>query len=190
MLTYVAFLRVQIDTNIVRSMPIQDQVILDALEIFGNHPIHDQIAVDLFTAGSPDQLVTLATELEKNGQSGLFAKVGNQELQLVMPELMGHVEKSLPLLFSAEELQQDIAPLLTSNAITERLDKLTKSLAELGGIGQSAFMEVDPLGFGELALARLAPLAPTANATLYRGYIFSADKGHLLIVAKSRKARF
>lgn len=188
-LTYVAFLRVQIDTNIVRSMPIQDQVILDALEIFENHPIHDQIAVDLsLQPGSPDQLVTLATELEKKmGQSGLFAKVGNQELQLVMPELMGHVEKSLPLLFSAEELQQDIAPLLTSNAITERLDKLTKSLAELGGIGQSAFMEVDPLGFGELALARLAPLAPTANATLYRGYIFSADKGHLLIVAKPAK---
>ena len=42
-----AVLRLDMDTDIVRSLPANSVVVSDALEIFANHPIHDQIAVDV-----------------------------------------------------------------------------------------------------------------------------------------------
>jgi len=44
--TVVGLQRLDIDTDIVKSLPNHEQVIVDALEIFDNHPIHDQVAVD------------------------------------------------------------------------------------------------------------------------------------------------
>ena len=46
-LSFIGFTRLRIDTDIVRSLPGKEPVITDALTIFHNHPIHDQVAVDI-----------------------------------------------------------------------------------------------------------------------------------------------
>ena len=51
-LAALGFTRLRIDTDIVRSLPAKEQVITDALNIFHNHPIHDQVAVDIRLPGA------------------------------------------------------------------------------------------------------------------------------------------
>ena len=57
--------RLRIDTDIVRTLPRHDAVIADAFTIFANHPIHDQIAVDIgIDTDAPDTLVGIGKQLD------------------------------------------------------------------------------------------------------------------------------
>ena len=184
--TLTALKRLHIDTDIVRSMPGQEQVMRDAMEIFANHPVHDQVAVDLdLGIAAPDELVATGQILEeKMRASGLFAEVGNRELSGLIPELLAQLPPQLPHLFSREELEQDIAPRLEPHAVEARIQELTRSFQGLEGIGQAEFAATDPLGLRELILAKLAPLAPTLQAKFYRGHLISTDDRHLLLTAR------
>lgn len=187
-LTLGALKRLHVDTDIVRSMPDQERVMRDALEIFANHPVHDRVAVDIaLDTPAPDQLVALGQELEARMRaSGLFAEVGSQEFGTAMPELLGRIPGYLPFLFSEEELEQKVAPRLGAGAVARRVETLARSLQGMEGIGQAGLVATDPLNLRELVLARLAPLAPGAGARFYRGSILSADGKHLLVSARPR----
>ena len=59
--------RIQIDTDITSSLPDNDPVISDAMDIFSNHPIHDQLAIDVcLQDDNLDVLVECAEWLEEN----------------------------------------------------------------------------------------------------------------------------
>ncbi len=184
--TLAALQRLHVDTDIVRSMPAQEQVMRDAMEIFANHPVHDQIAVDISVAvAAPDQLVAMGMALEERMRaSGLFAEVGNRELSNLMPELVGLVVQQLSLLFSAEELQRDVAPKLEPAHVEQRVQELAHSFQTMEGIGQARLAAADPLALRDLILAKLAPLAPTLKAKFYRGSLLSEDGRHLLLTAR------
>lgn len=184
--TLAALHRLHVDTDIVRSMPGEEQVMRDALEIFENHPVHDQVAVDIdLGRAAPDELVAVGQALEEKMRvSGLFAEVGNRELSSLMPELLLQVSGHLPLLFNAQELQRDVAPRLEPQAVELRVQELARSFQGLDGIGQAAFAAADPLALRELILAKLAPLAPTLQAKFYRGSLISADERHVLVTAR------
>ncbi len=184
--TLAALHRLHVDTDIVRSMPGQEQVMRDALEIFENHPVHDQVAVDVdLGRAEPDQLVAVGQALEeKMRASGLFAEVGNRELSSLMPALLVQVSGHLPLLFSEQELQRDVAPRLKPEAVQQRVQELARSFQGMDGIGQAGLAAADPLGLRDLILAKLAPLAPTLHAKFYRGSLISADEQHLLVTAR------
>ena len=185
-LAALGLLRLEIDTDVVRSLPTGEKVIADGLDIFEHHPVHDQIAVDIMLdSDDPDTLVEIGALLEKKMvDSGLFAQVGTDAIGELIPQLAFHAARNLPLLFSKEELEQKVAPLLSSEQIHKRLLKLYQDLSSMDGIGQAGFIGLDPLGLKDLVLAKMAPLAPSLNSRFYRGSLLSADSHHLLVVAR------
>ncbi len=182
--------RLHIDTDIIKTLPAHEQVIVDALKIFANHPIHDQVAVDIgINRDQPDILVACSTLLQQRMRaSGLFAEVGMTEVGSLLPELAGQVAQTLPLLFSAEELEHLVAPHLESEAVRQRLQQVMQGMQGLESIGQSAFLAIDPLGLKDLVLAKLINLAPAPHAKIYRGNLLSEDGRHLLLTARPAAA--
>ncbi len=178
--------RLEIDTDVVRSLPSGEKVIADAMTIFEHHPIHDQIAVDIMLdREDPDTLVEVSTFLQKKmADSGLFAQIGTDAITELIPDLAFYAAKNLPLLFSREELEQKVKPLLKPDLISKRLLKLYQDLGNLEGIGQAGFIGLDPLGLKDLVLAKMAPLAPSLNTRFYRGILLSADGYHVLVTAR------
>ncbi len=179
-------LRLDIDTDIVRSLPSGEKVVGDGLAIFEHHPIHDQVAVDIMIEkNDPDTLVEIGTFLEKRMKnSGLFTQVGTDSIGALIPDLALYASKNLPLLFTKEELEHNVAHLLEADHIDTRILNLYQNLSSMSGIGQTGFISIDPLGLKDLVLARLAPLSPSASARFYRGSLLSADDHHLLVTAK------
>ncbi len=179
-------LRLDIDTDIVRSLPSDEKIISDALDIFRNHPIHDQIAVDItLNTDDPDILVACGKHTEERLRSSkLFAEVGNNKISSLIPDLALHVATNLPILFSEQELKEKIAPRLEKKFIDQRLHDILQKLSSLEGIGQSRFIAADPLGFMEPIMAKMAMLAPLADTSIHQGFIFSPDNRHLLVTAR------
>jgi predicted RND superfamily exporter protein len=177
--------RLNIDTDIIGSLPKTNPVISDATYFLLNHPMENQVVVDVSLQKTDlDLLIScgkwVETQLKK---TGLFKSVGMEDAQALMPGLLSYVSDNLPALFSAEELKDQINPLLTPEAIKERLDHLRASLLGLEGIGQETFISKDPLNFRALVLSRLSHLMPSAGARIYRGNLISADNRHLLVIA-------
>ena len=179
--------RVNIETDIVGFLPKGDPVISDALYIFQNHPIQDQLIIDVsLNTQNPDLLVECGQRVENSlRQSKLFEKVGLQDFQSLIPDLAFHILNHLPLLFSAEELQHQIQPLLDPLKIRTKIEDTQISLFNLEGIGQAEFITGDPLGFKDIVMGRLVHLAPTQSANIYKGQLISKDGKHLLIIADS-----
>jgi len=179
-------LRLDMDTDIVRSLPANSVVVSDALDIFANHPIHDQIAVDLtLTVDDLESLVACGQFIEKEfTASGLFREVGNSEIASLIPELALQVAESLPLLFTKTELDVEVAPRLKADFIQTRLQESVQKLSSLEGIGQGQFIASDPLGFMEPIMAKMAMLAPLAGAEIHNGFLLSPDRKHLLVTAR------
>lgn len=183
-------LRLDIDTDVVHSLPAGDKVIDDGLAIFEHHPIHDQIAVDvMLDVDDPDTLVEIGGFLEKKmADSGLFAQIGTDAISELIPDVALYAAKNLPLLFTKEELTQKVAPLLAPDQVKERIQKLYGDLNSMEGIGQAEFIGLDPLGLKDLVLAKMAPLAPSLSSRFFRGSLLSADGHHLLVTARPLRA--
>ncbi len=179
-------LRLDIDTDLVRSLPADERVIADAIDIFEHHPIHDQIAVDvMLNVVNPDTLVEIGGFLEnKMEESGLFSQVGIDSTSVLIPDLAIHIARNLPLLFSLDELNEKVAPLLEDELINERILSLYEDLSSIEGIGQVDFIGLDPLGLKDIVLAKMAPLKPSTNTRFYLNNLLSADGHHLLVTAR------
>ncbi len=182
----IGIFRLEIDTDVVRSLPSGEKVIADAVDVFKHHPVQDQIAVDIMLDDDdPDTLIEIGTLLERElEESGLFAQVGTDSIGELIPDLALYAAKNLPLLFSQKELEQKVAPLLEPDRIHERLQKLYQDLSSMDGIGLAGFVSLDPLGLKDQVLAKMAPLAPSLDTQFYRGNLLSADGRHLLVVAR------
>jgi predicted exporter/SAM-dependent methyltransferase len=176
----------KIETDILESMPQNDPVLADARQIIRHLPIQDKLFIDLGQESSDrDRLVkTVSIVTDKLIISGLFTKVGISDEARNFPELMAHVTDSLPLLFSAEQLEKEIKPLLKPAKIKETLAQNRKSLEQLEGIGRSEMMAKDPMGFSGIILRQLSALLPSNKAQFYQGQLISEDGKHALIIAK------
>jgi len=185
-LAAIGLMRLEIDTDVVRSLPTDEKVISDALDIFTHHPIHDQIAIDVTLSHDDlDALIDSAKFIEDRlDQSGLFAEVGMSKMSSLIPELAFHVVLNLPYLFSAEELNESVAPRLSQTEISKKVEAIVAGLSSMDGIGQSEFLAADPLGLKDLVLAKMAMLAPSGNSRIYLGRLLSEDGRHLLVTAR------
>ena len=175
--------RMGIDTDIVTSLPDNDRVISDAKYLIMNNPIQDQLVIDIsLSKTDPDILVEggrfIEGELRK---SGLFKSVGINEARGLFPELLNHIINNLPVMFTEQELNEKVGPLLEPRRIRKKLEHDLSALLGIEGIGQAETISKDPLGLRYIAMARLSQLAPSRNAKIYRGQILSKDGGHLLI---------
>ena len=104
--------RLTIDTDIVSSLPTGDPVIADGVRLFEKNPIKDKLAIDIGSAGGDSSRLLLAAEKVEAAlkKSGLFTTVGNASMQTGLTELAEQVVSHLPLLFTAEELEKQVAP--------------------------------------------------------------------------------
>ncbi|MDF1592782.1 MAG: MMPL family transporter [Desulfobacterales bacterium] len=182
--------RLEIDTNVVELLPQKDPAISDALYVLKNHPMMDQLVIDVsHPSGGPDRLVEYGTQIEERlRESGLFNTVGMEAVQHLMPDLMSFVLSNLPVMFTEKELADNIGPMLETEQIRKRLTEMQLALLNLEGIGQAEFIEKDPLGLKDIVMARLAALAPSQNARIYRGKLISADDKHLLVIATPKSS--
>ncbi|HOD15813.1 MAG: methyltransferase domain-containing protein [Spirochaetes bacterium] len=178
--------RLHIDTDITKSLPVGDPVIADAEYVMMHHPVKDRIVIDCSASGGgADDLIDGASLVERKlSASGLFKSVGMDRYQAVFPELISYLMESLPALFTAQELEQKIGPLLAPDKVRETLTAHYDDLVNLGGIGQAGMIAADPLGFKNVILARMAHLAPSSDVQIVRGHLVSGDGKHLLITAE------
>ena len=175
----------QIETDILASMPHDDPVLADARLIIEHLPSQDKVFINLGQSSpSRDELVTVAETLsDKLNRSGLFAKVGIGDDAQNFPELIAHVNVNLPSLLPAAELEQKIAPLLTPEKIREAMRQNLESLEQLEGIGRAQMITKDPLNFSGVILSRMSALLPAGKAQFYRGHLLSEDGKNILIIA-------
>ncbi len=175
-----------IDTDIVKNLPQNDPVLIDARHVIQNLPIQDRVIINVgHVKADKDLLVEGAVYIEKAlEKSGLFKSVGMAELQEQIPGLLLHISQNLPLLFTEQELEEKIKPLLSMDHIQSSLAAAIEQLQSLEGIGRGAFITHDPLGFSNSLMAKLSGLMPAAGASIYRGKLFSADEKNLLLVAE------
>lgn len=186
----ISIFRLDIDTDIVRSLPSDQTIISDALDIFTNHPIHDQIAIDIsLNIDDQDKLAACGEYVEEHLRSSkLFSKVGTAELTSLIPDIALHITAHLPILFSRQELEQNITPRLEKDFIDTRFKEILLKLSSLEGIGQSSFITSDPLGFMEPVMAKMAMLAPLPGTSIFKGFVFSPDNRHILVTARPNSA--
>jgi len=178
--------RLIFDVDLVASLPQDDPILADARRIITHHPIQERVVIDVGRSETDGEgLVSAATVIEKRlRESSLFRRVGlDQEHQLI-PELLFSITGRLPVLFSAEELEEKVKPLLDPPKIREAFSDHLAQLGRLESIGQSILITQDPLNLTSLIIPRLSHLAPTQNAQIFKGYLVSADHKHLLIVAE------
>jgi uncharacterized protein len=185
-----ALFRLEIDTNVAASLPEDGGVLSDAVYIFNNHPIQNEIAIDIaYDRPDKDLLVQLADQVESQLHlSGLFIRVGTQDMQQLLPQLIGYVLDQLPFLFSEQELQAQIPPLISPASVQARFKQIQQSLMRFDSIGQAGLIARDPLGLRELKLANLAELAPSHNVQIYKGKLISMDNRHVMVLAQPARS--
>ena len=184
-LFFASLLLIEIDTDITGYLPQNDPVISDAGYIFENHPIHDQLIIDIgLERDDPDALVEYGERVEQRlRKSGLFRQVGTRDIQDLIPDLISHILNNLPVMFTAKDLNDKVVPLLEDNNVNKRLESLHSGLMGLEGIGQSEFISKDPLGLKDIVLSKLSHLAPLEGLEIYKGKLISSDRKHLLLIA-------
>ena len=174
-----------IETDILESMPHDDPVLADARLIISHLPVQDRIIVDLEWASTDRTAVARAASFveERLRQSGLFSTVGMNDAAEDFPDLIAHVADSLPILFSPADLEEKIEPLLTDEKISAHLALVRAGLGQLEGLGSASRIAKDPLDFSAIVLKPLASLVPSEGAQFHRGHLLSADGRHALVIA-------
>ncbi|MHB8771817.1 MAG: methyltransferase domain-containing protein [Syntrophales bacterium] len=177
---------VRIETDILASLPRHDPVLAAAHRVVPHLPGQNRLVVDCgISAGDRDALVAAAGTIEAGlRESGLFREVGTGKMEALFPDLVGHAAARLPLLFDREQLEAQVAPLLSAAEVRRILADDLKALQGLEGIGQADLVSRDPLGLRNLVLSRMAQLLPGKDAQLYRGKILSGDGAHALVIAE------
>ncbi len=177
-----------VETDITKGLPKQDHVIADARYIITHYPVFDRVFIDIgLTKGDSDTgiLVKAAAYMQRGLQiSGLFKEVGLGSSANALPLLLSRVVSNLPSLFSREELERKVLPLLSDGSVSSRLQHDMNTLQGLEGLGQAGLIAHDPLGLRNLVLARMGALMPVHDATISDGFIMSKDRRHILIIAE------
>ncbi len=189
-LAVIALFRLRLETNIVNTLPRGNAVLEEGAYVLLHHPYQNQVFIDLgLERKNPDKLVEAAafveTELHK---SGLFKTVGMEEMGRLFPRLARHAAENLPVLFTAEALENDVAPLLEAEVLEQRATENLSRLYTMESTGMSGLAVKDPLGLGNLVLKKLKHLVPTQEVRFYKGRLLSPDERHLFIIVNPETA--
>ncbi|WP_155316802.1 methyltransferase domain-containing protein [Desulfosarcina alkanivorans] len=179
-LLLVAVGRMTIVTDMTGAAPGNGPVAADGHHRSPALPIVDPIRIDIgATGGDGARLLAAAEWVETRlQQNDLFPRARNQPMPKRLADLSDQVIPHLPVLFTAGELQVQVAPLLTDRAIRQAMTRFRTDAP-----GQASSMAMDPLGLHRMVLARLAAMSQEPGAAIHRGRLFSADRRHVLILA-------
>lgn len=182
--------RLRVDSDITSAVPAGNLAFESARQVLARHSSLDKVVVNLsFVDGhsDPNALIAAGDMLEKEMQgSGLFASVGTAEAAQGLTAIYTRIPAQLATLFTADELAQEVAPRLAPQAIAARLDALAADVSDLAGIGAARRAAEDPLGLGDIVMARLGSLMPTQQARIEKGHIIDLDGKNLLVTASPR----
>src|SRR5512137_921697 len=80
--------RLDVDTDIIGSLPKTDPVISDATYLLLNHPMQNQVVVDVALKKADLDLLVACGKLVETRlkESGLFKSVGMEDAQALMPD--------------------------------------------------------------------------------------------------------
>jgi len=181
----VATTRIQLDFDVAASLPSIDPTLSDARYMLQNHPLQDQVVIDIGVSTANPELLVRAGDIVTQDlrKSGLFKQVGMGDLRDQFPALMTYLMGNFPVLFTRAELEKKVKPLLAPYRVRASLVKSLNQLAGLEGVGRGAMMTRDPLGLSELVLEKMSQLSPAKGIRFFQGHLISADNQHLLIVA-------
>jgi predicted exporter/ubiquinone/menaquinone biosynthesis C-methylase UbiE len=174
-----------IETDILESLPHHDPVLASSRSVIKRLPIQDKVFIDLEQSSSDrDKLARAAALLAEHlRQSGVFSRVGVDDEARKFPELFAYVYDHLPILLSASDLERKISPLLTPESVQEAMVQNRRSLEDLGGIGRAEMIAKDPLGLAGVLLKQMSAMSPGGKAQYYNGQLLSADGRHALVIA-------
>jgi len=186
----ISLFHLRFETNIINSLPRGNAVIDQGAYVLKHHPYQNRIFIDLaLDEKNPDKLVAAAEILETRlKKSELFQTVGTREMGRLFPKLIAHVAENLPVLFTAEELENEIAPILQEDSVKQRVRENLTGLFTMDGMGRSDLAVKDPLGLSGRVLEKLQHLVPAQEIRFYRGQLLSADGRHLLVIASPKEA--
>ncbi|MBS3731860.1 MAG: MMPL family transporter [Desulfobacterales bacterium] len=186
----ISLFNLRFETDIISSLPRGNAVIDQGAYVLEHHPYQNRIFIDLaLDEKNPDKLVAAAETLETRLQkSRVFQTVGTREMGRLFPKLMAHVTENLPVLFTAEELENEIAPILQEGRVKQRVRENLSGLFTMDGMGRSDLAVKDPLGLSGRVLEKLKHLVPAQEIRFYKGQLLSADGRHLLVIANPKKA--
>ncbi|MFO8111314.1 MAG: MMPL family transporter [Desulfosalsimonadaceae bacterium] len=190
-LAVIALFRLRLETDIVNTLPRGNAVLEEGSYVLLHHPYQNQVFIDLgLERKNPDKLVEAAAFIESElHKSGLFKTVGMEEMGRLFPRLAKHAVENLPVLFTAEALENDAAPLLEAGALEQRVTKNLSGLYTMESTGMSRLAVKDPLGLGNLVLEKLKHLVPTQEVHFYKGRLLSPDERHLFIIVNPETTR-
>jgi predicted exporter/SAM-dependent methyltransferase len=187
-----ALQRLCIESDLTASIPGGTRTLEGSRTLLRTHPIVDRVAVDLSVSDgspAPARLVAAADQVqERLKRSGLFASVGMGRSAPALAQLSPQVAESLPVLFSRQELGEQVAPRLGRDQVRATIRDNFEQLVELSSVGSSALLARDPLRLRDLVLRRLTQLAPLPDARLQDGHILSSDGRHLLLTALPQRS--
>ncbi|PIP40671.1 MAG: MMPL family protein, partial [Desulfobacterales bacterium CG23_combo_of_CG06-09_8_20_14_all_51_8] len=189
-LMIIGLFRIRIDTNILTSLPKNDPVIADANFTIVHHPFQNQIVIDVSCQKNDIEILISGGELVETelAKSGLFRTIGMKDMQHLFPELLEHITNNLPVMFSAEELNTQVRPILENDDLKQRIKDNLSQLLTMDGVGQAEAILNDPLGLRGIVLQKLKQLLPADNIHFYKGHLISSDRKHLLIIANPQSA--
>jgi uncharacterized protein len=182
--------RLRIDTDVTSAVPRGNVAFESARQVLARHSALDRVVINLSLPdgrSDPEALIaagdTLVAALDR---SGLFSSVGTVAAGRGLTSLYASIPARLPALFSGDELARAVLPRLDPSAVAQRLQALAADASDMAGIGAASRVADDPLGLGDLALARLGDLVPTQQARIEKGHILDKDGKNLLVAATPR----
>ncbi|NPU83519.1 MAG: methyltransferase domain-containing protein [Syntrophaceae bacterium] len=178
--------RMGVDTDILNAIPAGDPVLADARAVLKSHPMQDRIVADLRCDPVDPRALQegAALVIKKMRDSGLFRRVGLDAEMGAFPTLADAVVENLPFLFTEQDLQRNVAPLLEKPAVRTAIRSQASLIQGLEGIGQTRWLASDPLGLRFLILGRMSHLAPAKGARPAGDILLAADGTRVLIVAE------
>src|ERR1019366_1888996 len=127
--------RLRIDTDITSAVPTGSVAFESARQVLARHTSLDRVVINLSMRdgrAQPDALIAagdaVVAELER---TNLFSTVGTAGAAQGMTALYANLPGQLPLLFSRDELEKQVAPRLEGEAIAARLATLAAEVSDL-----------------------------------------------------------
>ena len=186
----IGLFNIHFETNIVNTLPKGNEVMDQGTYVFLHHPYQNQVFIDLgLEQKNPDKLVEAVDFVENElRKSNLFESVGMEEMGGLFVELIRYVTDNLPVLFSADELNRDVAPLLKKGRLEELVTTNLGSLYTMESTGRSGLAIKDPLALSNLVMKKLKSLVPAQAFHFYKGRLLSTDERHIFILANPQQA--
>lgn len=178
--------RLDLDMNVLNVLPDTDPVVSDSRAILADHPIMDVLVIDLQMADSSSNRERLADAADflclRLAKSKLVRSVDKDRMGSAFSALIDRVVAQLPYLFSQEELNRAVAPILEPENLEAAAAQGIESLYSLDGMGQLNWLQKDPLSLRNLVLARFKN-SGIADADIYREFPITKDGRHVLVKA-------